>query len=415
MRLKKLIKCFDFTEKTRNLIELGTNVRLVANQNYIKLQENSSGYYPTDSDLYVKTWITNPQSVKQWLLFESEITHQFDDSNDQITGDGYRLGDGTDEYWWNGASWEVNTSDWNTEQEISDNISTFPVTSLKIQVIINLSTTDSEYTPVLTGIKILYSSDIEFEEDLVYRSLLTTLKENIRPISDYPVKLSEDSDTIDLINDFPLKTPYDIIEIDSVFDNDNDPNHHTDIFDSYDSGTKVITLDQTYSSGTVIWIKFIYRPRVVVSTKRTYSEIGKVPCIVISDYKNVFSKTGQKDNTVINKSVYEGVKVFAPSILDFDFTIRCLTDKLRDQTRLSEEIKKYFGQNKKITSVGTDENYDTWITSEIDHQDFSSDNEIEITLLKLKVINVLFYINGDEPIYSVNRLIINGPPNVTIS
>ena len=39
-----------------------------------------------------------------------------------ITGAGYRLTDGTDEYWHNGASWEVNTTDWNTEEEVAAEI-----------------------------------------------------------------------------------------------------------------------------------------------------------------------------------------------------------------------------------------------------------------------------------------------------
>jgi len=413
MRTIKLIKNFEFQEKNRERITLGPNVRLVANEHKVQLKD-TNGVYPIDPDLYVKTWVANPINVKQWLLFESVIAHWYDDDGSPITSDGYRLGDGTDEYWWDGGDWVINNTSWNTEQEICDNINTFPVSSLKLQVIVNLVTTDSEYTPVLYSVKVLYSSSIEFKEDLIYRSLIPALKEGIRPIADYPVKLSADSDTIDLKNDFPLRTPYNVVEIDSVFDNNSDPNHLLDLYSSYDYNAQVITMTTTLSAGTVVWIKLIYEPEVAITTKRTYNEIGKVPVLVISDYNNISSKEGQGSETVMNKATGVGTKVHAPLMLDIEFVLRCLTDKARDQVRLTDMVKSYFRRNPVLWSKGLDEPYRLWLIDEIDHQNPLGESEIDSARLRFRIANALFYNRGDEVAYAVKRFVVQGPPNLIV-
>jgi hypothetical protein len=414
MRTIKLIKCFDFLETNRDRITLGTNVRLNPTINRIQLEEDSSDEYSTDPDLYVKTWITTPQSVKQWLSFESVITHSYDDDQIQLTGHGYRLGNGTNEYWWNGASWEINTTSWNTEEEIATNITSFSVTEKSIQVIINLTTTNASYTPLLQSVKILYSSDIEFQEDIV-RSMISNLKDNIRPNSSHVVTLTSDTDTIDLINDFPLKTQHDIVDIDSVFNHDTDSNHDIDIFSSYDSGTKTITLNAVQTTGSKIWIRFIYKPSVAVTTKRTYTEIGKVPCIVISDINHTAKRQGQADNSVMNNTTGIGTRVKAPSMIDIEFMIRCLTEKALDQHRLIDEIRRHFRQNPSLTSRGMDESYSLQQLGEFDQHEPFEDAEIEVGLLSCRVSNALFYNRGDETIYATKRFVISGPPNLVVS
>ena len=49
---------------------------------------------------------------------------------------------------------------------------------------------------IIKGIKILYSVDIEFQQDYIYRTLVRQLKEQIRPITDYAIKLTSESSTI---------------------------------------------------------------------------------------------------------------------------------------------------------------------------------------------------------------------------
>lgn len=414
MRTKKLIKCFEFKEDNRKRITLGTDVRLNPDIHRVQLKADVLGNYPTDPDLYVKTWTTNPKSVKQWLLFEAVIAHWYDEDGNPITSDGFRLGDGTNEYWWDGGAWVVNTTSWNTEAEVAANISTFPVTTQTIQVIINLVTSDPAYTPLLESVKILYASDIEFQEDLV-RSLLVSLKDNIRPIIDYPIKLAAATDTIDIPNDYPLRTPYNLVDADSAYNEDVDSDHLVDILSSYDPGTQVVTLNAVLPADTVVWLRLVYQPEVANTTKRNYTEIGKVPVIVISDLNSVGKRQGQYDESVIDKATGTGTKVLAPLMIDIELVLRCLTDKARDQHRLTDEVKRHFRQNPQLTSRGMDESYRLWLIDEFDQHDPLGAAETEVGVARARVANALFYNRGDETVYAVKRFVVSGPPNLIVS
>ena len=125
-RLKKLVKEFEFLEENRKKIVLGANTRLGLTEPCLHLLEDDDGYYPTTTDITAKTWVTNPQTVKQWLGFEAVVYHEKDYDGTELTSVNFRLGDGTNEYYWDGAAWSVSTTSWNTEAEIANNISTFP-------------------------------------------------------------------------------------------------------------------------------------------------------------------------------------------------------------------------------------------------------------------------------------------------
>jgi len=418
MRTIKLIKRFDFEEKNRALITLGPNVRLNPTLHKVQLLEGDDGYpvHSTgDPDLYVKTWLACPNSVKSWAAFEVSITHSYENGV-QLTTDRYRLSDdGTTQYYWNstGGTWSVATTQWSTEAEVCDHIATFPVTRRQIQVIVNLETTDARYTPLLTCIKVLYNAVIEFQEDLIFKSLAKDLQDNIRPLTDYPIKLPATTSTIDL-DTYPLKTPYTLIGIDSVFDNTDDPNHLVNLFSSYNTGTKVITLTGSISANHVAWIVFSYVPEVSVAAKRTYNEIAAVPAIVIS-WDIVANRRGQFSDSVINKRTGAGTRVLAPDMVDIDIVLRCLTDKSRDHTRINDEIKRYFRQHPHLRSRGIDETYSAWIVDELDQQEAFEQNEVNTSRLRIRVVNAVFFNRGSEVAYAAQRFIVRGPPDLTVS
>lgn len=416
MRLKKIIKRFIFEEENRSRITLGTNVRLNPLTNRIQLKaDDTTGLYPMDADLYARTWIANPTSVKSWLNFEAFVDHAYDDLKQPLTSVGFRLGDGTDEWWWNGSAWIIDTANWNTEAEVANNIQDFLATERKLQIIINLVTTDAVVTPQVQEIRVLYSSDIEFQEDLIIRSLIPMLRENIRPISDFPITLASDSDTIDLANDYVLETPYNVMAIDSVFNHTDDENHWTDLYQSFDIGTQVITLSSTQSAGKVIWIKFIYEPEVAMTTGQEYSEIDKVPSIILTDIGLANAKMVGQDTAVINKDAGTGTKIKGPRQTDIDITLRGHTDSARDQKRLADQLREFFINNVIVVSKGLDECYELWLTSEYVFRSSANQSGIHSGLLRFRVIGALFYQQHDQDVYAVRSLNLVGDMDVTIN
>lgn len=415
MRVKRLIKHFEFLGQNLEKVTLGTGTRLNIDEHRIQLKEVLFGVqeYPTDDNLYVKTWVTDPQSVQQWLGFEVEAVHTLVD-NQQVTSLGFRLSDGTDEYWWDGGNWVVNTTDWNTEAEIAGNITSFPTTAKKLQIVINLKTTDKYYTPYVKCIKVLYSSDIEFKEDLVYRSLVPLLRQEIRPISDYPVELPADSNTLDLTNDFPLQTPYNITGIDSAFNHTDDPEHDTDIFQSYDSNTKIVTLSQVVSAGKVVWLRFYWEPEVAVTTSRDYTEVQKVPSIVLDDVNLIGATEYGQDEHVINKSNWQAVVVPAPLRGDLEIMANLITDKGVDQTRLADEMKKFFANNPLIKSTGLDEEYRLWLLDEYDMRTSANLGDLHTGRLRFSIVGALFYMRDSFDTYAVKEFKSTDDSNLVI-
>lgn len=414
MRLKKLIKDFRFAEDVRTKITLGTDVRLNPQEHWLQLKADAQGAFPLTADLYAKTWIANPQTARQWLGFEAEVLHaKVDDV--EVTSVAFRLSDGTGDYWWDGAAWDdaPAAGEWNTEIEIAANISTFPATAQKIQVIINLKTTKAAVTPKVKAVKVLYSSDVEFQEDIVYRSLVPALRSGVRPKGRLAFVAATTGSTFDL-NDYPIDAPYDLVDVDSAFNHTDDPNHLTNILQSYNTGTKVVTLTVSVAAGKTVWLEFLYQPTIAVTTSQDYSEISKVPALVLDDINMVDSSVRGPDDSVVNRSDGTGVKVLAPLVGDLEILLHLITSKGIDIMRLADEVKRYFENNPLLTAVGVDEQYRLWVVDEFDMTTAANRGDIHSGRLRFRVVGVRYYLRDAVDTYAVEQFKITGDMNVTI-
>ena len=410
MRLTKIIKEFRFEEDNRSKLTLGSKTRLNPTQFYLQLVA-VLGVYPLDADLQVKTWVANPTAVKEWLGFQVSVTH-FSVEGVVQTSLGFRLSDGTSEYWWNGAAWAVNTTDWNTEEEIATNIPTFAVTEKKIQVVINLKTLDATLSPLVHSVKVLYEGEVEFTEDLIYRSLVPLLREQIRPKGRFRYVMPADSSTFSLAD---ITTPYNIVDVDSVFDQDSDPDHFTDLFSSYDASTQVVTLTGPLLTGTVVHVSFLWEPEVAVTTSQDFDEIEKVPAIILDDINLIESTEMSQDDHVLNLATGAGWKVKAPLRGDLEVVMRMITDKGIDLLRLADEAKRFFMNNQVLRSVGLDADYRLWLLNEYDGSTTANKGDIHSARLTFRVVDALFYGKEAEVAYAIERFTFSGDMNTIIS
>jgi len=406
MRVKRLIKSFEFLEENRDLIELDSNVRLNPQENRVQLEDDGGTY---SSSGVVKSWVANPSTVKQWLGFDAMIYNPKDYLGEEITSFAFRIGDGTDQYFWNGSSWVVDIVHWNTEAEVASNISSFSVAEKKIQIIIQLSTSDSEYTPYLYEIKILWASNVEFQEDLIVRSLMPMFRDQIRPISDFPAKLLATTAVVDMTSSsvsasFPLKTPYNLTSIDSVFNHTDDPEHQTDLLLSFVLATKVITLSEAVDSGKVLWIKFLWEPEVALTTGQEYDEVDKVPAIYIEDVNGINQRTTSHYDSVRNKATGTAVKISAPCQRDLDIELRLVTAKQSDLQKLADEVRRFFDNNVQLRSVGLDEKYYFFQTSDFDSRNTANQKEIFGGNFGCRIVSALFYTKQEEDLYIIQNL-----------
>lgn len=412
MDVKRLIKEWRFEERRRDDIELGADVRLNPNEHRLELKPGTDGIFPTSSDLYAKTWIANPSAVKQWLGFEADVEHVVVET-DVLTEVAFRIDDGTDERYWDGGAWAVaGVSNWNTEQELADELVNFPATDKKLGIVINLKSLDGRATPTVKRVKVLWGGVVEFTEDMLYRSLVPLLKEELRPIATVAIKMSATSSTIDL-GAVGIQTQYEITDVDSVFDHTNDPDHMVDLLDSYNPSTMVATLTTTVAAGDLAWVRFKYQPLVAVTTSADFDELDSVPAVIVDDFDFVNANQVVAEPSVANKGAKEAVVLRTPIKGDFAGILRIDTDKGTDQTRVADEVKRLFRRNPVIRSRGLDEEFRFWLVSEHDLRATPNLTGIHSGVATFRIQNVYFW-EESEDVPIVTKMIFEGDMNFEI-
>lgn len=404
MRTVYVPKVFRFEEPNRSRITLGTDVRLNPKTNRLQLKE-SSGSFPTTANLYAKTWLANPASVKEWSRFQAIDVHYKDESATVVTSVGYRVSlDGVAELYWDGGSWTTpGANDWNTEAEINAGLPSLSVAEKKIQFVVNLATSDARFSPEVVELRLAYKSDVNYQEDYV-RSLLRALRTSIRPIAEYAVRVPATTLTIDLD---AVESPYNIAGVDSAFNLTADPDLQNDIFSSYDPGTKVVTLSTPVPANEAAWIRFTYEPEVALTTSQDYVELAKVPAIVIEDVSAGSSHELPRFG-IVNKATGDALIWEEGFQVDLDVPMRLVTDKAVDQQRLADAVKSFFADNPFLVSLARDEKYRLWLLNEYDQATFPTRAEIHSGRVRARVAGALFFPLDARAATGVSRFLVTG-------
>lgn len=291
------------------------------------------------------------------------------------------------------------STDWNTEEQVSANIGTFPLTQHSIRFVINLYTTDETVTPVMYGVKVLYGSDISHQEDYITRSLIPDLKENIRGIARIILTQAALGATITLP---ATEVSYDVVDVDSVFDEVADPNHLVDLLTSYNSGTRLITLNAPVAANTRLFVQFVYRPLVALRTSRDFDELDRVPAINIVDVTEMNAQE-LKDDTVVNLGTGQGTRVYGGKMRDIEMTVQVIADKLVDYQRLSQDVVSYFTANPLLRSRGLDEEFTILVVEGLSMMTTVNSNDTHAGQLRVRILNAVFLERGSTEVFTVTR------------
>lgn len=404
-----LIKSFDFVERERANLTFSDpdKIRLNSQESCIQLKDqdgNNEFYglapnYSTDDDLYVKTPLWSPDSLINWAGFDyiDDITYG---ASDALVSSSVRFRlsvNGTDQLWWNGASWDTPApGEWNTVQEVHDNISTFPKADKKLQVIVNLKTTNSTETPKVLAIRILYSSSINFEYDLIYNSLVPYI-ESVRPIKDWGFNLITDTDAMNFStdNDYPVD-PFNIQDVIAIYNHDDDPDHSVNLLSDYNSSTKIATLTSSQSAGKLVWVRFTYKPRCDTMVHQDYKEVEKIPAIILEDINEINGVRLPGYTFVRDRAAKTAKLINAPYKMTLRVTARLVTDKNRDMAALHQSILALFSQSPLLTSKGLDEEYSIMPYREFNNVMTPNLSDLKNRIIIFDILDINFWIEGDQ-------------------
>lgn len=416
--ITNLIKKFEFTEDDRDGIFLSDLTKIRVNtENKIsqKLQlKITNKKYPLDDDIFAKTKITTPNAVKKWLAIE--VVGELPTGTTRL----FRLDNGVNEYYWDSAAWVVaGPTDWNTEEIINDNISSFLFVdnTKSIRIVIKLKTTDDRVTPYITAIKMLNETDIDFYYDLVFATVVRTLKFNLKFRTDLEFELKEDLLTIDLQNDYKIENEsYNIVGVESVYDITVDPMKQNNLFDDYVLGDLnldgsyepgVINLLSEISSNNVVHIRLLVIPNIAVNTNQDYYELKRVPSIV---FENIIITESLSDDVLpeqesVKDKVNGTAVILSPPSQDkfrFDYKVFALLQT--DLQNILESIKSYFNNNMFFFSYGLDEKYPVRTIPNITQTQKPDLNDTNTGEGAFEVSNVLSYLRNPETVQLVQNV-----------
>lgn len=423
--INRLIKNFCFIEEERNNLILSdtTKIRLntedKSNQRIMFVKSN--GKFTLDADIHVETKLIEPHALIKWLGFEAiyKTNPVFPANLDLPTGTsiGFKVKTSGDDYWWDGGAWAVaGASDWSTEKQINDNISTFPIATVgnkKIGFKMNIVTTDETVTPEIFELKLLGEFDIEYFDDLVYDSVIRLLNTTFRPISIVVFNSGSSSISAKDLSSVLANKGYNIFDVKSVYNITDDPLKLTNLHSSYavgapkqdgftfEHGTETFT--GSISANKFVRIEFIYVPEIVIKVNQDYFEVPTYPTIAFTRIQEVARRGFLMHNTnsfgrdsVRDKTTNMAVEQRSPSQKSYRFTFLLYTTEI-DQFRLTGALKNFFANTKKLITHGLANEHALEIIDEIDTVGNSKTNDSSDTNLSkgtFDVLGVLFY---DKP------------------
>lgn len=285
-----------------------------------------------------------------------------------------RIYDGTGQEWkWDGSWQHAVSTDWNTQFEINNNISTFPLNTQGkgIGFYINLKTDDELYTPMVKFVRMLGIFDIDFQEDIIFDSIIPTIEEQIDVTTQIDLVLGSDTDVIDLTNEYKLVSDdYNFTDCQIVYNTTDDQHKVDNIVDNYVRGAArrgggndpgQIHLTSVQNQNSVISVKMKYFPEIAVNTSIDFYEVNRVPSLVLErievQNKTVAEKSEIGKDYIRNKITLTGVELKPPAQSDLLFEYAVFTGSQTDQHRLGEALRRLFNSLNHITSWGLDEPY----------------------------------------------------------
>ena len=414
--MKRLIHTFEFAESCRSEYDLSGGLR-ISESSRLEVPRTDSQVgpvpvtpeYDTAQTYTARTPNFNPKAATGWELFEVRHPAPAVHPDPGISTAPYvvrfRVSNGTTDFYHDGASWVAATLDthWNTEAEVSANLSSFDISTRTIAFVINMWTLHEDVTPRLKSLKLLYSSKLVESYDVLYESLIPELKENIRGRARVGYQMPSDANSLDLsdLEALGFESSYEITDVLEAYNYTTDSSRVTNILSSYNSGTSVVSLSETVSSGQVLWLEFEYSPAVAHQTSRDYSELSSIPSVDVTDVRfDLIQDQVNTADSVIDRDTNSGWALPGPAQKDFYFSLELTCDKQFDLQHLIPSINEW-AQRKVLKMRGMDREFTLMKLSDFDISSTHSPKNLRTSKATFAVKFVSFF---ERPAEQANGL-----------
>lgn len=405
------VKAFKFDREhySRVTISDTDKIRLNTRENRIQLKAQSvhrptgRNVYPLDTDLTVSTWVTNPARLAGWFGFYADPCYVNQPAGTSVR---YKLNDGTDDRYWGGSSWDVaGAADWNTEAEVAANIDTFPVApDRKLQVIVNLVTTDPYVTPTVSAMYTGMELDMDGIGDVLLDSLVPSLRSGMEFTARVAVVVDRGGTQISLRD---IKTPYDIQSVSAIYNDDQDPDHLTDIFDTYDAANKIATVTSGFAAGEAAFIHMTVRPRVYVNwSSQDYYQVEKIPAVVIDSMRitgnQVWGQAVVKDIANLTAKVQR-----KPYRLHLELDILLMAEGNRSLMAMITQSLKHSTNTPLLAWRGPDEELTLTMLRESDFRPRPDLRDAHASTYSLRIDDLYLWLDEAQEVPLTNQVVVS--------
>ena len=172
-------------------------------------------------------------------------------------------------------------------------------------------------------------------------------------------------------------------------------------------------MSSSLAEDTVVWIRFIYEPEIIVTSDREYHEISKIPAVILSSLTLLNTKVTQYKVNVKNKDQNTAVQLNNALQGDIRIVINGVTESARDHNRLKEEIRNFFVDNVVLNSQGIDEEYRIYISEESTQTTSLVGSEKHLSEFAMMIAKVVFWLGDLADKFIVKEFKVQGDLDVT--
>jgi hypothetical protein len=391
---RKIIKIFNtnYNEfSSGNIVQLDTNSKINKTNISLDLTKNS---------FLIKTRLYQLNACKKILMLQSifsELTRKKINVTEDFIKVSIRVYTDSNEYYFNGTSWQISNSLFCTEKQACENLNlfTFPANK-KIGFIIKVEK-DVNYiigTKVeLSDIRILCQCNLNHTEDYLYKTFCNKLETECQGQSRVIMDnfIGSKFNMISLIDEsqrlYKNATPFEVYNL-TV-----DENEITNLFSSYNSVTGECQLNSSISTNCKLIIYFKYNPTVQVSKSVDYYEIASIPSITVFDFQEMITHYGSHKYgiSIFNNDTGEGYVSYFPKTCDYEFQAFVDVKSNYDYLYLKEGFQKWIRENIMLKTWGMDEEHDMLQITGFDDGTIPSMSDVRHGIIRIQIQNVILY------------------------
>jgi hypothetical protein len=315
--------------------------------------ELEAGAYTTDAtwDLAAagartaRTPTMTAEGLRSWDALELLITEPED--ADGATYVLFRLWDGSQALWWDGADWTTPVdalADWNTAADLQANFPELPASIRSLAVIAFLGTTDPDYSPGFYGARVAYGvRQVSPLDDALFRTLLAELRASLSVVG--VLELTATAATAATITLTGSEWGYAITGVDAVFDLTDDPQELEEVPGSYAAGAWTPTAPLTV--GHVYRLEFRYVPDLVVRRNRDLEQVARLPAVYIAPSGTSDQVLGQADALVADVITDPPTALVLPptALVTSGLEIRVIGELGSDVERIAAALGDFLGSS----------------------------------------------------------------------